>query len=306
MNPRLSILIVNWNVSDLLDACLGSIEKYTIVPHEVIVVDNDSSDDSVEMVKKKYPHVTVIASPKNIGFVAGNNLALSKASKNTEILYLNPDIELIEDAIGPMLSYLDSNPQSGVIGCELLNTDRSHQQTIGHFTQLSNLWREYFKREKANHINVSTYSKPTPVEVVLGACLLCRSTILRELGGMDPRYFMYLEETDLCKSMKEKGFDTIYYPYTKMIHHSGKSSGYNEESRQRALFENRRSQYLFFQKHHSYPVALGAKALISLGMLIRIFPLVILWLVKPKKRSVQILKLHYYLKTVGWLIFQIP
>ncbi|MCC2631325.1 MAG: glycosyl transferase family 2 [Patescibacteria group bacterium] len=306
MKPLVSILIVNWNVKDLLDACLSSIEKYTSVPHEIIVVDNASTDGSVEMIRKKYPAITLIDSQKNLGFVGGNNEALKHASSDSHILYLNPDIELLEDAIGPMLEYLESNPKVGVIGCELLNTDRSHQQTIGVFTGLDNLWREYFGREKADDVRRVAPQKTTAVQVVLGACMLCRGSVVRELGGMDTRYFMYLEETDLCKSIHQKGFEIVYFPEVKMVHHSGKSSGYNEESRQRSLYENRRSQYLFFQKHYSFGKTLVAKLLIGGGMLVRIPILALLWILKPAGRKATGLKLKYYSKTIGWLVRKFP
>lgn len=300
--PEVSIIIVNWNVEELLDTCLKTIQKYTTsVSYEVIVVDSASQDGSVEMVKKKYPWVKLFAEKINVGFTKGNNIGLREA-QGKHILYLNPDIELIEDAIGPMVRHLEDHPKVGAIGCKLLNADRTHQDSIGHFTRLSNLFREYFLREKSGVSRIHHPDTPQSVDVVLGACILVRGDLCREIGGFDERYFMYHEETDLCLSLHNRGFQVIYFPTVAMIHHGSKSSTRSHESRQRTLHENRKSQILFFRKHYSWPTAQAAKLLIFLGMVTRL-PIIALQRVAiPSQKESARYKLDYYTETIRWLL----
>lgn len=291
-----SVIIVSYNVSELLDTCLATLKKFTqSVSYEVIVVDSASSDDSVAMVQKKHPWVKLIAKSENVGFVKGNNLGLQEAT-GKHILYLNPDIELIEDAIGPLYRYLETHDSVGIVGCKLLNTDRSHQSSIGNFTRLTNLWREYALREKMGQHPVHHPETPTPVEVLLGACLLVRGSFVREIGGFDERYFMYHEETDLCRTAQEHGLQIIYFPDVAMIHHGSKSSTSSPERRQRSLHENRKSQYIYFKKHASVVTAQVAKLMI-LGALL---PRMLIFRLKPTSENR--LKAQYYSQTVRWLL----
>lgn len=299
-SPDLSILIVNWNVADLLDKCLESIQHYTTgCTYEVIVVDNASTDDSVERVQKKYPWVKLIPATENLGFAKGNNIALAEAT-GRHIAYLNPDTELIEDAFTPLVLYLETHEKVGVAAPKLLNTDRTLQNSIGRFTCLNDLVREYFFRSKAEQQRTQHPEQPTLVDFALGACLIVRGTICREIGGFDERYFMYHEETDLCLTLREKGFQTIYDPLVSVIHHGSKSSTSSVENRQRTLHENRKSQYLFFQKHYGFVRAKLAKLIILLAMLARIIILELRQLLGRNEESS--LKIHYFSQTVSWLL----
>jgi len=295
--PDVSIIIVNWNVSELLDICLRTIKHYTKgISYEVIVVDSASSDDSVQMVQKKHPWVQLIASPDNLGFTKGNNRGLEVAT-GRHIAYINPDIEFVEDALTPMIEYLDAHIEVGAIGCALLNTDRSHQNSIGRFLRLSTLWQEYVLRSKAETVHIPHPKQPAEVEVVLGACLVVRGNLAREIGGFDTRYFMYQEETDLCLALKQRGFSTVYYPVVAMIHHGSKSATKSDESRQRTLYENRRSQSLFMHKHYGAATAFVADLLIFSAMAIRL-PVLYLLQFKPNQKQKNQAKLTYYLKTM--------
>lgn len=295
----LSIIIVNWNVKALLANCLRSISQYTRrLRYEVIVIDNASSDGSAVMVRRQFPEVKLVAATTNLGFTKGNNVGLAMAV-GRHICYLNPDTELIEDIFSPLVRYLDEHTEVGVVAPKLLNSDQTHQNSIGVFTRLSNLWREYFLRTKAETARVYHPDQPTVVEVVMGACMVCQGAAVRSVGGFDERYFMYHEETDLCLTLKEKGFDTVYDPEVSLIHHGSKSSTINPESRQRTLHENRKSQYLFFQKHYGFVSAQLAKFIIILAMLIRIIPFALLNVVHPSE--VNVLKVRYFGQTLRWL-----
>lgn len=297
-----SIIIVSYNVEELLDKCLGSIEHYLAdskLRYEVIVVDNLSPDGSAEMVRRKFPKVLLMAEKVNLGFSRGNNLALQRA-KGRHIIFLNPDTELVEDAFTPMVELLDDQPELGAVGPKLLNTDGSHQSSIGHFTELSDLLNEYFLRAKANDTAARHPDKPTTVDFVLGACLVVRGDVCRQMGGFDERYFMFHEETDMCLTLKERGLSTLYYPDVSVTHHGSKSSTKSDEARQRTLHENRKSQYLYFLKHYGPLRAQAAKVIIALAMLSRVFVLSVTQLVKANK--LDRLKVRYYIQTLTWLV----
>lgn len=297
-----SIIIVSYNVEELLEKCLSSIDQYlasSTLRYEVIVVDNLSPDGSVGMVRKKFPKVLLMAEKVNMGFSRGNNHALRRA-KGRHIIFLNPDTELVEDAFSPMIELLDNQPELGAVGPKLLNTDGSHQSSIGQFTQLRDLLNEYFLRAKASDTATHHPDKPTTVDFVLGACLVVRGDACRAIGGFDERYFMFHEETDMCLTLKERGLSTLYYPAVSVIHHGSKSSTKSDDARQRTLHENRKSQYLYFQKHYGLIRAQTAKGIIALAMIGRIVVLSLRQLARTN--ALDRLKVRYYNQTFTWLV----
>lgn len=296
----LSIIIVSWNVCDLLERCLSSIKKYSAaVSYEVIVVDNASADSSVAMVREKFPWVKLLAESDNLGFTRGNNLGL-KQSRGRQICFLNPDTELLEDALGPLVNYLESQPEVGVVAPKLLNADRSLQHSIGKFTSLMSLFKEYFGRFKVEHHRFTHPSQITEVESVLGACMVVRGDICRRIGGFDERYFMFNEETDLCLNMRHLAYKTVYFPQVSVVHHGSMSMNLDLESRQRSLHENRKSQYIFLQKHRGFFYAQMAKLIILLAMTSRIILLSIKNVFSQDPVDLQ--KVKYNRKTVQYLL----
>lgn len=295
----ISVIIVSWNVCELLESCLASLKKYASgLEVEVIVVDNNSSDGSVAMIRRRHPWVTLIASKENLGFTKGNNVGLARAT-GRYIFYLNPDTELIEDALTPLVAYLDTHPDVGIVGPKLLNSDRSLQHSIGHITRLGDLVNEYFRRTKASQLRVESYDQPTAVEVLLGAALVVRGDLCRQVGGFDERYYMYHEETDLCLTIRKLGYQTIYLPTVSLIHHGSKSMTVNHQTRQRTQHENRKSQYLFFRKQYGLLTAQLAKLIIMVGVGSRA---ILLALQLPLRRDeLTRLKVYYYGQTCLWL-----
>src|SRR5512140_1313204 len=135
-DPELSVVIVSWNVRDLLISCLRSIDRYVKTPHEVIVVDNHSHDGTIAALEREFPQVQVIPNPANFGFARANNQGWQRARART-ICFLNPDTEFFNDPFPAMLEYLREHPTSGCIGPELLNPDRSHQPSVRRFPSLA-------------------------------------------------------------------------------------------------------------------------------------------------------------------------
>lgn len=247
----LSIVIVNWNVRDLLRRCLASIagsdtlfvegaqppaqnaagaERHWLA--EVIVVDNASTDDSVSMLAEALPWVQVIANRQNLGFTKANNQGLA-ASRGRYVLFLNPDTEVTPQALGQMLAYAEAHPEVGVLGPQLRYGDGAVQSSRRRFPTLATFFLESTVLQKRWPRNQSldryfVLDKPddaiSQVDWVVGACMLVRRAVLDAIGGFDEGFFMYSEELDLCHRAVDAGWQVVYYPRAVVTHHEGKSS----------------------------------------------------------------------------------
>jgi GT2 family glycosyltransferase len=230
----LSIIIVNWRSAVFVRGCLLSLR--TAPPRcavEVIVVDNASFDQCGELLAREFPEVKFLQNDCNLGFARANNLAAQRASGRI-LLFLNPDTELRPNALDQMLSVFESQPDAGVVGARLLNSDGSIQRTsIQAFPTLLNqyldsdflrrclprwsLWRAR-PMEQTNGVHPD-------VEAISGACLMTPRHVFDLAGGFDDRYFMYAEDTDYCFGVRQLGWKNYYAPEAVVVHHGGKSSG---------------------------------------------------------------------------------
>lgn len=228
-----SVIIVNWKVRELLRGCIASLFATTQLPrdrYEVIVVDNDSRDGSVEMVRREFPDVQLIASERNLGFGAGNNLAL-KISSGRTLLLLNPDTLVTEDVVTSLLQTLDTHPDVSIAGCRLLNRDGSLQKwTGGAFPTLHNVANHYLfldrllprsLRPRPLYL-VEDLREDTDVDWVSGACLILRRDCV-DTWIFDPAFFMYGEDMELCHRVKARGMRVLYCPGVSVIHFQGES-----------------------------------------------------------------------------------
>lgn len=230
----ISVIIVSWKVKDLLRQCLRSIYDNTEgVDFEVIVIDNDSGDGTTEMVLKEFPWVNLIASNRNLGFAAGNNLGLEQATG--EIVYLlNPDTELKGNALGQLVGFMRENPQAGIVGTRLVNPDGSLQRSVRRLPtpwlallwtlKIHRLWPglRVVRRYLADDFD---YSRSQPCEQVMGASLAIRSLVRQSLGSLDERYFIWFEEVDYCKAALDAGWQVWYSPDVTVVHYGGISFG---------------------------------------------------------------------------------
>jgi N-acetylglucosaminyl-diphospho-decaprenol L-rhamnosyltransferase len=280
----LSVVIVNWNVRDLLARCLRSIldsarlvagksddggsavwrlEGPDLPPCsvEVIVVDSASEDGSVEMVRRDFPRVGLYASQENLGYTGGNNLGI-RASRGRYVLLLNPDTEVLGAALPAMVAYMDAHPEVGALGPQLLWPDGSVQSSRRRFPSLatalveSTFLQKWFPR---NPVLVRYYVLDRPDDAVSevgwvsGACLLARRAAIDAVGLLDDGYFMYSEEMDWQKRMQGAGWRVVYYPAAQVVHHEGKSS---EQVVALRHIRFGRSKVRYFNKHHG-PLAGG-------------------------------------------------
>lgn len=215
-----SVIIVNYNTNKLLDDCLKSIEDNTKdIHYEVIVVDNASSDDSVNMIHNKYPWVKLIESKENLGFGKANNLGY-KYSTGRNIFLLNSDTLLIENSIKTLSDVLDSDRSIGSVGAILIGLNGKQVHSYGKFPSI------YKKLTRQNYvINEAHFEKMECVDYITGADLMIPRRIWEMAGGFDSKFFMYYEETDLQKRIASHGFKRVLVPHTKIIHLEGGSTG---------------------------------------------------------------------------------
>ncbi len=275
----ISIVIVNWNTKQLLLNCIHSIyDTVKKASFEIFVVDNGSTDGSVEAVLQTCPGVKVIANTSNLGFAKANNLALKRIQGRHAVL-LNSDTILKEASLENMLQFMETHPEAGICGPQLLNEDGSKQNSVGDFpTLLSEFmskglfrglfpaqYRETFKFKNAE------FRGPTAVDFIVGACMMARKTAVDEIGMLDEDYFFLYEEVDWCFRMKKAGWLVYHLPDVEVYHLGGRSM---KEINLRSRAESWRSRYLFFQKSLRLS-ALGSSGLLFMGILQNAYQLLV-------------------------------
>ena len=282
-----SVLIVNWNVRDLLAECLASLyrdqQPFTF---EVWLVDNASTDGSVAVLQERFPQVHLIQNQDNPGFAQGNLQAYTRSS-GRYILMLNPDTILEPGALALLYQYLEEHPQTAGVGPDLRNPDSTRQMGCYPFPTLSReLWR-LLHLDRLWSYGVYPVERwetmdPRSVDVVQGACFLLRRTALEQVGFLDPDYYMYTEEVDLCYRLKHAGWGISWLPAARVIHFGGQSTHQAAEAMFLRLYE---SKILFFRKHYGDFSAGFYKLILSITAILRIALSPLLLWVKPGRRS---------------------
>lgn len=260
----LSIIIVSWNVADLLMACLDSILASGVrvgaenaadaLTVEIIVVDSASSDNTVALIQSRYPQVKLLAQGENVGFTRGNNIGL-RAASGRYIFLLNPDTEIVGDALGEMVAYLDAHPDVGIVGPYTTNTDGSYQSTRRRFPTLATAFFEstWFQPYAPKRIMDRFYVNDAPddatleVDWVQGSALMAQREVWEAIGGLDEGYTMYSEELDWCKRAKAAGWRVVFLGSARILHHGGKST---EQVTANKHIYFQQSKLRYFRKYH--------------------------------------------------------
>lgn len=252
----LTIIIVNWNTREMLANCLDSIfaDEHGVM-FEVIVVDNASQDGSVDMVRGEFPGVQLIANSENLGFARANNQALPLA-KGRCILLLNSDTVVLPGALRELVRYLDEHPQVGVVGPKLLHPDGTTQRScwLGFpslrfaFVDALYLWRFVPRSRLVRSSGLLEIPDNEPLEVdhILGAAMMVRHDVVKQVGGMDEGFFLFLEETDWCYRIRKAGWKIHFLPMAEIIHFGQQSVHQNPE---RTLPEKYRNYVRFYSEH---------------------------------------------------------
>jgi len=272
----LSIIIVNWNTRSIVCDCLRSIyEQCGEIELEVIVIDNASTDGSVEMVKKDFPQVTLIENPQNRGFAAANNQGIA-ISKGRYVLLLNSDTVVLDNAIAKTAAFADSHPKAAIVGCRVLNPDQTLQPTCFMFPSILNMLlsstylyklfpkSKFFGRERMTWWDRNEIRE---VDVVTGCFMLIRQKAIQQVGTMDEQFFMYGEETDWCYRFKQAGWKIMFTPACEIIHLGGQSS---RQQRSKMMLQLRGSILLFIKKHNSFLTYALACLLVALFFFLRV------------------------------------
>lgn len=283
----LSIIIVSWNTRDLLAACLASVYAYPPqgFSYEVWVVDNASDDGSAEMVRTRFSQVRLIESGANLGFAAGNNLAI-RQSAGRYVLLLNPDTELLPHALTELLLFMEAHPEAGGAGSRLLNPDHTLQPSCH---PLPSLRREFWRLLHLDLLYAYGVYKmagwntavPRRVDIVQGASFLLRRTVLDAVGLLDDSYFMYSEEVDLCYRLSQAGWPLYWVPSSQVVHYGGQST---RQVAARMFIELYRGKVYYFRKNRGARAAAVYKLILALAALPRL-PLLLVGYLLPAERG---------------------
>jgi GT2 family glycosyltransferase len=255
---KLSIILVNWNTLDLTrDALISIFDQTENIEFEVIVVDNNSGDGSVEMIKKEFPQIVLIENKENRGFGKANNQGLLVA-RGEYIMFLNTDVKVLNSAINTLVDYLDNNPSVMMVGPRLLNADMSFQHAcrrnlpnpLNSFFHLFGLIKIFKHSQVINSYKQFTVDPEVtgPTEAISGAAMLFRRQVYEEIGGFDERFFMYGEDLDFCKRIFDKGWVVVYVSNAKIIHFGGQSSKKRRAQSLRNFYE---AMWIYYKKHFS-------------------------------------------------------
>jgi GT2 family glycosyltransferase len=249
----LSVIIVSWNTKDMTLGAVRSVLAETGVPLEVIVVDNASSDGSVQALRTEFPRITVIESTRNAGFAHANNIGLRRAGGDI-LMLLNSDTVVLPGAFGTMVAHLAAHPETGLVGPKLVWPDGRFQKAS--FRNLPDIGNSLFYLLGLDRIRKALGGKPykdagdpnvsRASEALSGAAMMFRRSVYEKIGGLDERFFMYGEDLDFCKRAGDAGFGIRYLPDAVIVHFGGESS---RKRKAGAIRDFYRAAWLYYEKH---------------------------------------------------------
>jgi O-antigen biosynthesis protein len=275
---KLSVIIVNYNVKYFLEQCLYSVRKAsTGLDSEIFVVDNNSVDGSVEMVKEKFPEVQLIENIVNTGFSKANNQAILKSSGEF-VLLLNPDTVVEDETFKKILEFMDLHPEAGALGVKMIDgkgnflpeSKRGLPTPIVAFYKVFGFSRLFKKSKKFNryHLGYLDKNETHEVDILAGAFMLIRKSVLDKIGLLDETFFMYGEDIDLSYRIIKAGYKNYYFPETRIIHYKGEST---KKSSINYVFVFYNAMIIFAKKHFSQKNARIFSFLINIAVYLRAF-----------------------------------
>jgi GT2 family glycosyltransferase len=301
----LSIIIVTYNSSAFIGVCLRSlVEQMRGLDHEILLVDNASSDETCGLIREEFPVVTLIESPSNVGFARANNLGLQKATGDF-VLLINPDTLWKRGDVRGAIQFLRDHPEIGGLGCRLVLREGSWQKSHGYFPTLGRELKEalYLPRffpeaEWARGMFIYKEKRgPRMVDWVSATFFLCPRKILLDVDGFDDRYFMYYEDIDLSKKIRERGKGIVYDPEVEIVHYQ----------RAPSVYDFGESPYLYFEKHFGLSFAETLRYVFLLKFFIRILIFALWSLFTGKeifreKRDINYRSLKFHLFEAGRIL----
>lgn len=225
---KLSIIILSFNNNDTINDCIESVLKYKTKDIQVIVLDNASSDKTVEILEKFVGFVRVLKSDQNLGFSKGINKAISFAS-GEYLFFLNPDTKMTMSVFKELTDYYESHTNIGVVGPKLITQNGNIQESVMKFPTITGALNEFILGKKYSYSPYAPEgSEPIKVDCIFGAALLIKRDLFEKLGGFDERYFLYYEDIDLCRRIRKMGREVVYYPNVEIEHKVGGSASSNK------------------------------------------------------------------------------
>ena len=303
-HPGVSVVIVNWNTRDMVLRLLASLStgvEESVQELELIVVDNDSNDGSVEAIRREFPAVKLVAQTENRGFAGGVNPGVRVATQPL-VLLLNSDASTSRSSIEQAARYMAECPEAGILGPQILSPQGTPQSSAWRdpslkWMALSAVGLSKLKPLNFERYHEKTFTKAAEVDCVSGCAMMIRRDLLDELGGFDEDYFMYFEETDFCLRARRRGTRVHHGPIGEFVHEEG---GTSKTARLRTFLDFRRSQILFHRKHGGIAAAIVARGLLAVASALRLAPLAALSLAKRSERAQAQLNLHW--NGLKWLL----
>ncbi|TDF96221.1 glycosyltransferase family 2 protein [Paenibacillus piri] len=272
----LSIIILNYNTCELTINAIKSVyASHTHYKYEIIVVDNNSADASVQTINENFPSTVLIKNDENYGFAKGNNIGIRKAT-GRYILLLNSDTEVQEDTLETMIAFMDSNRSIGAAGCKVVLPDGSLDKACrrgfptpsASFYYAFGISKLFPDSPRLNQYQLSHLDpdQDYPVDCLVGAFMMVRREAFEQVGLLDENFFMYGEDIDWCYRIKQGGWNIHYYPYTQIVHHKGASS---RRKPFKIIYEFHRAMYLFHKKHYQTRYNFLVNYFVYLGIFVK-------------------------------------
>lgn len=252
---NLSVVIVSWNVCDKLRSNLKAIYNNTQnINFEVFIIDNNSQDNTVEMVEEEFPQIKLIKNKENLGFAKANNQVLEEI-KGKYILFLNPDMKVKKGTLEGIVKWMDKHPKAGIAGCRLVDENGA---IVPHVRRFPTVWDQLAIILKIPHFlpNILNkylmknfdYSHSASVDSIRGSFFITRKEIIEKIGCWDERYFIWFEDVDFCKRVKKAGWKIMYTPVVECIDYMGQSFKQVKRGKTQIYFRN--SMLKYFKKWH--------------------------------------------------------
>ncbi len=264
-----SVIIVNWNAGEALEACLQSVlqelQALQTLPAqkdgqqplsgECLVIDNGSEPDGIARLRHMFPHVSIFVNADNLGFSCAANQGFAR-SQGSYVLLLNPDAELTPGSLRHLIDCLDAHPEAAILGPRVTNADGTSQGSARAFPSLltaffgrSTFLTTYFSGNRVSRLETPAFDRcltqAQSVDWVSGACMLIRRQAIEAVGGFDEQFFLYWEDADLCWRLHDHDWQIVYDPQVRVIHQVGGSS---QHASMRSLLAFHRSAYLLYRK----------------------------------------------------------
>ena len=269
--PTVSVILVSYNTVALLEPCLERLAAATArIDAQVMLVDNASRDDSVALLRRDYGRFDIVANDVNVGFGRANNQVLDRV-RGRYVLLLNTDAYVEPDTLDKTIAYMDAHPRCGVLGVRLVGADGALQPSCRYFPTP---WNKFLTQTGAQRLFPGTrlvddmgwdHATVRQCDWVPGCYYLVRKEVIDAVGLFDPRFFLYFEEVDHCRAVKQAGWDVTYFPDTTVVHLGGESAkseaGQLDQGKQISTLQTE-SEFLYFRKHHG---AFGAWSALALS-----------------------------------------